>query len=275
MTPEQEGRARAQAFREEHNLGFQPLGDLVAMIEETTGHDVAIIQVETDEHGLTMHDPVRRVTFVAAATTPHPMRQRSTLSHELAHVLFEDWSLDDPLGERTPAERRADSFARHLLVPQEGLNGFLGDRRDLTVADLSRVVQHFLASPIIVTIALHDAGFITAEQKAEWKGYSTPELALRYGWIDQYRSLAQESQRTRSPQQLLARATNGYIEGVVSLQTIATLRGVDSETALSELTEAGVTPVSWEPEWLAADELPGVDVDLAWPMDEPPGDPNE
>ena len=49
------------------------------------------------------------------------MRQRSTVAHELAHVLFEDagipasttvdWSAPNDV------EERATAFARHLLMP--------------------------------------------------------------------------------------------------------------------------------------------------------------
>jgi len=57
------------------------------------------------------------------------MRQRSTLAHELGHVLFQDWADSDAgdWSERNPAEIRADAFARHLLVPVEGLRDFIGN----------------------------------------------------------------------------------------------------------------------------------------------------
>jgi Zn-dependent peptidase ImmA (M78 family) len=67
------------------------------------------------------------------------MRQRGTLAHELGHVLFEDWT-DGNTGsssDRTPAEIRADAFARHLLVPVDGLREFLGNRELVTQSTLS------------------------------------------------------------------------------------------------------------------------------------------
>ena len=77
------------------------------------------------EHGMAMRDPKFGTTIIAVAKTPHPMRQRSTLAHELAHVLFEDagrpvsttvnWSASNEV------EERARAFARHLLIPQQGL----------------------------------------------------------------------------------------------------------------------------------------------------------
>lgn len=89
---EQQAERAAEEFRQAHHLGVQPLGDLVALIEQTTGHDVAVLDASADSHGLTMRDPMRDRTFIGVARTPHPMRQRSTLAHELAHVVFGDWA---------------------------------------------------------------------------------------------------------------------------------------------------------------------------------------
>lgn len=92
MNSEIEGRDAAERFREEHHLGVQPLGDLVAVIEQTTGVDVAVLDVGPDEHGLTIRDPEHGTVYIGVARTRRPMRQRSTLAHELGHVLFEDWT---------------------------------------------------------------------------------------------------------------------------------------------------------------------------------------
>lgn len=263
MTLEQQGEAAAAAFRIEHHLGVQPLGDLVALIEQTTGHDVAVLDAGPDEHGLTMRDPAREAVFIGVARTRHPMRQRSTLAHELAHVLFADWTAGDDLSARSPEEIRADAFARHLLVPGEGLKAFLGHRETLTEADLSAVVQRFLISPPVAAIALHDCGYIDPATKQQWMALSTPRLATRFGWTDQYHALQNEADQTRSPQRLLARAVSGYSEGVVTAQTIGTLRGISAREVTEELAEAGVIPKEHQPPWMAAADLPTVTVDLS------------
>jgi Zn-dependent peptidase ImmA (M78 family) len=95
VNTEAEGRTSAARFRQDHHLGVQPLGDLVAVIEQATGIDVAVLDVGPDEHGLTMRDPRRNAVFIGVARTRNPMRQRSTLAHELGHVLFEDWADND------------------------------------------------------------------------------------------------------------------------------------------------------------------------------------
>ena len=263
MTPEQQGEAEAAAFRRDHNLGVQPLGDLVALIEQTTGHDVAVLDAGPDEHGLTMCDPERDAVFIAVARTRHPMRQRSTLAHELAHVVFRDWTTAADPAARPPEEIRADAFARHLLVPEEGLRLFLGQRNALTEADLSAIVQRFLVSPPLAAIALHRCGYINTETKQDWMALTTRRLAIRFGWPDQYQALQNDADQPRPPQRLLARAIDGYREGVVTAQTIATLRGISAEAVAEELAEAGVVPVEHPVPWMDAADLPAVSVDLS------------
>lgn len=265
LNAEAEGRTAAARFREEHHLSVQPLGDLLAVIEQVTGIDVAILDAGPDEHGLTLRDPARDAVFIGVARTRNPMRQRSTLAHELGHVLFEDWT-DGSAGrwsDRTPAEIRADAFARHLLVPVEGLREFLGNRELVTLSTLSEVVQRFLASPQIAAIALNQARYIDDDTKQEWMAFTAPQLAARFGWSDQYRALQSDSDQRRAPQRLLARAIKGYEEGVLSVQAIATLRGITLDAAKADLREAGVAPVERPIAWADPAELPDAHVDLA------------
>lgn len=265
MTAEAEGSEFAARFRRDHPLGVQPLGDLLEVIEQATGIDVAVLDVGPDEHGLTMRDPARGTVFIGVARTRNPMRQRSALVHELGHVLFEDW-VDSDTGDwsdRSAAEIRADAFARHLLVPVEGLREFIGARSPVGLSTLSAVVQRFLISPQIAAIALHQAGYIDEATKQEWMTLSAPQLAARFGWTDQYQVLQVSSDRRRAPQWLLARAITGYAEGVLPAQAIATLRGISLEALTEELREAGVTPAERPIAWADPAELPDVHADLA------------
>lgn len=265
MDAETQGRDAATRFRQDHHLGVQPLGDLVSIIEQATGIDVAILDAPPDEHGMAVRDPVCGAVFIGVARTRNPMRQRSTLAHELGHVLFEDWvenGANSPSGR--PVERRADTFARHLLVPSEGLREFVGESESTTLSTLSAVVQRYLISPAIAAIAMHDAGFIDPTIKEEWKALSTPELAARFGWSDQYHALQAAADQRRAPQRLLARAIRAYAEGVLAAQAIATLRGITLEAAETDLRQAGVVPPAQRQiAWADAAELPDMQVDLA------------
>jgi Zn-dependent peptidase ImmA (M78 family) len=265
VSAEDAGRRAAGRFRLDHQLGMQPLGDLVALIEQVTGIDVAVIDAAEDAHGLTMRDPARGVVFVAVARTIHPMRQRSTLAHELGHILFEDWAAGGTQSSngRHPAEVRADAFARHLLIPLDGLRQFLAGITAVTEVNLSAIVQRFLVSPSIAAIALQQAGYITDDLKQQWRALTTPRLAVRFGWSDHYRTLQADSDHRRAPQRLLARAIKGYEQGVLPAQAIATLRGITREAAEADLSDAGVVPAEQRVLWASPADLPTVSVDLA------------
>ncbi len=265
MTPsvEQQAKQAADEFRRKHRLGVQPLGDLVAFIEQTTGYDVAILDADPDEHGLAMRDPVGGAIFLGIARSRNPMRQRSTLAHELGHLVFEGWNDQAEFAERSPEEVRADAFARHLLVPTEGVEEFLGNRDLASEGDLAAVVQRFLVSPAIAAIAMRDAGYVNQPTAQEWMRYRTPQLATRYGWSDHYAALQDDSDRLRAPQSLVARAVRGYAEGILSAQVVATLRGVSVDAVLEDFEEAGVVPVQHKATDLNLDDLPDVDVDLS------------
>lgn len=247
MNPEVDGRDAAEEFRDRHGLGLLPLGDLVTLIEQTTGVDVAVLDVHASEHGMTICDPTLGTTIIGVARTPHPMRQRSTLAHELAHVLFEDadrpvwtttWSASDE------AEERARAFARHLLIPQQGLLPPPRTNGAFDAQDLSHLVQRYLVSPPLALVALRQRGVVTAEEASRLGRINTPDLATRFGWMDRYRQLQANSDSSRAPQLLLARAIAGYQAGVLGAGAIARLRGITVEVVEQELRAAGIVPDS-------------------------------
>jgi hypothetical protein len=233
------------------------------------------------------------------------MRQRSTLAHELGHVLFGDFALPraGDWDKRSPEEIRADAFARHLLVPLAGIGAVLADRNvggtdaarpDPTVGsaagelayvevkrhrgrervslpELSALVQRFKASPSLVAIQLNKAGLISASRKNEWMVLSTRSLASRFGWSDLYDGWQQESASRRAPQRLLSRATQGYVANVLSLQAVARLRGLPVEQIAAEFEDAGIAPDVVEPAAPPAvvDDRPDTDFSDLDALDDP------
>jgi len=118
-------------------------------------------------------------------------------------------------------------------------------------------------SPAIAANAFEQAGYIDAGTAQEWKAVSVSQLAVRFGWSDQYRALQADADQRRAPQRLLTRAIRGYAEGVLSAQAIATLRGVTPDTVVTELRDAGIVPSSPPIAWAGPDDLPAGGADLA------------
>ncbi|WP_246220639.1 ImmA/IrrE family metallo-endopeptidase [Phytoactinopolyspora mesophila] len=216
-----------------------------------------------------MVDPVRGATIVAVASSHNPMRWRSTLAHELGHLIFRDQSNGKPgaLSVGSVVERRAQSFARHMLIPLAGVRHFLERLNEpLEMKAFSDLVQRFQVSPAVAAIQLRDLGAINTPRYTAWSDIHTPTLSARFGWADQYTSLQAESNQRRAPQRLLARVITGYVAGLVSLETVASVRGVAPQDIAAELDEAGIKPTARMDEADEDDLLAGADpdVDLSW-----------
>lgn len=218
-----------------------------------TGIDVLSIDVPPTEHGLSMTDPTTGRTVIAVATTSHPMRQRSSIAHELGHVLAGDLDSKTPLvpGDRSPAEIGADAFARHLLLPLEAVQRRLPKgHASATLSDLSALVQEFEVSPALAAIQLRTTGRIDAETCAAWSKHSTAHLATTFGWLSQYRSLAADSATPRAPQSLMTRAVEGYQRGVLGIAELSAWYGQDPEDLEKELgPQRADQPNDWGDEW--------------------------
>jgi hypothetical protein len=108
----------------------------------------------------------------------------------------------------------------------------------------------------MAAVALLRAGLIDEATKEAWMRLTTTTLAARYGCMDQYWALQDESNRTLAPQRLVARATSGYLEQVVSPQTVARLRRPNVDQVKAELDEAGLVLRSGRRPGLSPTNLP-------------------
>ncbi|BCY13213.1 ImmA/IrrE family metallo-endopeptidase [Actinoplanes sp. L3-i22] len=240
MSPnEQHAQQLADAFRAEHGLDDAPIKDMHELVHATKGIDVISMSVPDAEHGLSMCDPVTGRVVIAVATTPHPMRQRSSIAHELGHVVSGDLERDARLvpGERSPEEIRADAFARHLLLPLDGVRHRIpaGTSGGLALSALSDLVQEFEVSPHLAAIQLRTLGLIDAGTCTAWSGKSAANLAMTFGWASQYRGLTADSSAPRAPQSLMARAVEGYQRGVLGITELAAWYGQDVTDLENEL----------------------------------------
>lgn len=244
MTIAEQARRAAADFRARHHLGSAPIADLVTVLEGVPNVHVAIEPATDDEqHGMRASDPERGVTILAASATPYAVRLRSTLAHELGHHIFNDptpavWS------ENTPEERRATEFARHLLIPVEGLIDVLGEPGTVEITDavLSAVVERFAVSPHMASIQLRSAGFVDSATADRLSKHRTRALATRYGWLPLYRQWASDSNIPRPPRRILSSAITAYLVGEATVETIANLQGMKAADMKVELDAADLVP---------------------------------
>lgn len=253
----EQAASAAADFRARHHLGNAAIADLVTVLEAAPHVHVAIEPATDDEqHGMRASDPERGVTVLAASATPHAVRLRSTLAHELGHHIFNDptpavWS------ENTPEERRATEFARHFLIPADGLVDVLGEpgAHEFTDADLSSVVERFAVSPHMASIQLRAAGFIDPATADRLGKYTTRALATRFGWLPLYRQWSADSNQPRPPQRIVATAIAAYLSHDASIATVANLQGLKADEMKAELDAADVIPADHP----VLDDLDGID----------------
>lgn len=237
---EANGRGLAAEFRLKHRLGKRPLGDLFELVHKSVGIDVLSLPAEEAEHGLLMRHPRTERFVIAVATTPHPLRQRSSIAHELGHFLAGDLdnAVDPEPGRRTNREITADAFARHLLLPIDVLTG--GPRAGsptVTLSDLSDVVREFGVSPEMATIQMRDAQLISQQTQRVWKTLTGRGLATDFGWLGYYDALAGASQEPRSPQSLMRRSVLAYKQGLLGVNELAAWYGAPAAQLLADLGE--------------------------------------
>ncbi len=252
ISNEQRAKKLAEEFRTKHGLGDGPIKDMFELVHGAVGVDVISMQADEAEHGLSMIDPASGRTVIAVATTPHPMRQRSSIAHELGHLVAGDLEGEAVLtpGERNPAEICADAFARHLLLPLAGANRHCEQIAEaISLQDLSDLVQEFEVSPRMATIQLRKLGRIDTATGEEWGAMSAAHLAARFGWLNQYRSLATDSERPRAPQRLMTRAVEGYRRGVVGLTELARWYGMDASELEEQLGQVPEVEVELGDDW--------------------------
>lgn len=254
---EQWARDAATAFRVEQSLGILPIKDVFELVHLAIGIDVFSIEAAEEEHGLTMLDPATGRRVIVVATTPNPMRQRSSVAHELGHLLRGDLDSIGQLapGERSPAEICADAFARHLLLPIEAVRHRLPGRARVTVNDLSDLVQEFEVSPVIAAIQLRSARRVAADAFEEWKALSSRHLAAQFGWLSQYDSLVESSLKPRAPQLLMRRAVTGYQAGVLGIAELSAWYGQTADSLREELGEP-LEPAGLDRASASRDRLP-------------------
>ncbi|MFI0162713.1 helix-turn-helix domain-containing protein [Streptomyces albidoflavus] len=244
---DQQARELAHSVRQALHLGCAPIADIDELIEQLTGVDTAVLKLPKTTEGFTATDPERATTLIAVRACDVPERQRFSFAHELGHLLWNDGAQVHQLGgERTPGERRCDTFARHLLAPEEGIESWLSTEHlqgsgidERTVALLAR---HFRVSFIVILIQLEVMSLITEEQKNELKGPTGAQLAQKYGWGPAYQQEQENAQAVRAPRRILERAVEAYRQNHIGVRALAMLEGSSPESVELRLREAGIVP---------------------------------
>lgn len=215
LTLQDDDEANAAALRE--HLGFAkdgPIEDLIGKLENK-GILVCECRIENSQFS-GMNGFVNDRPYIVYNPRMNTERNRSTIGHELAHLMFR-WPED--MDDRT-IELRATSISGAFLFPRSDVIRELGIKRSSVTGDMVRVAIEYGISMYLLVKRAELCGVLS--QDAAKRFYV---LASRLGWKTNEPPRIAEEHPTLFAQ-LACRAVN---EGEISIQRGAELLGVSYE----------------------------------------------
>lgn len=215
----------------------------VNLIESTLGIDVAIQPLPRGLDGLSVARGQFRLALISSGIAR--TRQRFTIAHEVAHLLFgdsEDLHIDvNVTGKNTPKETRANAFAAALLMPKKALSGTVSHDAP-TEASIACLLARLSVSPQSLAYRLHNTGIINARGRDCVLGMSPAALTLRSKRFTDLR----EPNDHRIPLLLLKRAITAYVRGDIGIRPLASLLDVNPDELLAHLEPQPVVTTTSE-----------------------------
>ncbi|MCF0254506.1 MAG: helix-turn-helix domain-containing protein, partial [Duodenibacillus sp.] len=207
--------AEENARRLRECLGFPLLGPLPGLIEalENRGVLVCLIDIGSSEfpgvNGFAGERP-----FIALNAAMGVERMRSTIAHELAHLMFR-WPQVTSESDSKKAAKTADAIAGAFLMPGEDLKRELGLRRKAVTRDWTMVCREYGVSMALLVARARLAGVIGAAAARDFR-----MRAERTGCRQSGPQRARAGESPRLFERFVYRAVN---EGLISVQKGAEL----------------------------------------------------
>lgn len=240
--PIAEGQWLAQHMRALWSLDDDPMpNNFESLVEDLSGLSIALEPLSEQVAGL--YACVDE-TAIALVDSSVPFgRQRFTVAHELCHFLLRDDDrliVDERLSGRSHAERRANAFAAHFLMPEDSVLRYLRGREpDGEVA--IELVYTFGVSLQALLWRLFNLDLISKGRLRRIKETGLKTLSIRYGYGDIWQRLNAEQGVRRPPRHLRERATNAYDRGAIGIEPLADLLGrSDFDGLRRELEDQGI-----------------------------------
>lgn len=164
-----EAKEKAAAVRHKLSLGYEAVANVFHLLEEAALPVVRKNMGEQGPDGIYANDGNVAVTFINTARPRN--RQRFTAAHEFAHHLFDSETglrMDENIFEAEDRrEKRANSFAAHFLMPEEGIRRLLPgkDGRRPGAQAVVHLGHHFAVSEQAMIYHLHNIDMISAADR--------------------------------------------------------------------------------------------------------------
>lgn len=205
-------------------------GNLLVLVEEVFGVDVAVVGLGTGFDGLAASSD--GVKLIVLATSQVPARQRFTLAHELGHLLAGDdqevhldRDIFDKAQTKDPSEMRANAFASAFLMPEAPLRDAIN--LGLTEETFAALACDLMVSPSALAYRLLQLRLIDAGTCDRYKTISGTKAARMVGRGDEFARRIAAASTPRPPGLLVRDTYAAYEAGAATLRPYANLLGVD------------------------------------------------
>jgi Zn-dependent peptidase ImmA (M78 family) len=235
-----QGLELAEMTRRELDLGSDALGDLAAIIEAHFAVDVSLSPLGTEADGLCVH--AGSAGLILASTDYSDGHLRFTLAHELGHHLLGDPR--DVIEENEHAmfaddatEWRANAFAGHLLMPEQGVKAvldWLGERGPaVTERAVVALMEHFGVSRQALVYQLNLLGLLSFDAGQQMQRNRTVAAMIAAHPDVAPTGAATKARRIhRAPERLVRQAITAARQQRLGLSILATLLGRDDDEQL-------------------------------------------
>jgi Zn-dependent peptidase ImmA (M78 family)/transcriptional regulator with XRE-family HTH domain len=235
-----QGLELAEMTRRELDLGSDALGDLAAIIEAHFAVDVSLSPLGTEADGLCVH--AGSAGLILASTDYSDGHLRFTLAHELGHHLLGDPR--DVIEENEHAmfaddatEWRANAFAGHLLMPEQGVKAvldWLGERGPaVTERAVVALMEHFGVSRQALVYQLNLLGLLSFDAGQQMQRNRTVAAMIAAHPDVAPTGAATKARRIhRAPERLVRQAITAARQQRLGVSILATLLGRDDDEQL-------------------------------------------
>jgi Zn-dependent peptidase ImmA (M78 family)/transcriptional regulator with XRE-family HTH domain len=237
------GYSLADDFRRAMEFGHAPIPSMRDLAEDTLGIPVVQTALNLSIAGATVEvGESRAIVLNLDGPNSDPMVRRSTVAHELCHLLFDpprqlqDLRVDEyndldraAESRADPVEQRANAFAVQLLAPQEAaVQRYRKSDGDLHGAVLDHFGLSFTAGRYQVwnglnrTLPLLEVGSRPKSPEHDWDG--------RESFTTSYHPINSLMKTPSRAGRFSAVALRGALDGLISWDTAATWLYTDEHT---------------------------------------------
>ncbi|WP_311208472.1 MULTISPECIES: XRE family transcriptional regulator [unclassified Aeromicrobium] len=228
-------------LRNELGLGSDPLPGLHDVVEERLGIDLAVVPLTGGLSAVAAFDDERHVVVAGVNISEPYARQRFSLAHEVAHILFGDSHSET--ADRDIYEMRADKFAQTLLIPGDGIKNWIAaaglptGRGPLDYTAACLLAEAYGVSPKTAWIALGDLGL-----KPTADAPTARAAAIETSHLTEHIQREKAAKVERIPARIEARVLAALRAGLINAAAAAAALGQDPSDLRPDEVDTELAP---------------------------------